>query len=135
MSRPNYERRDPPWQSMAKDNSHMIQIAFNDSGLPFWRTKKWFQTDKAWTQWSPLRQGGYRRRGLRNGVQTFECAVMNSWQPIETAPAKTEVLTWVPPLGYVIASRERGKWREAWDKQELFTTPTHWMPLPKEPAV
>lgn len=61
---------------------------------------------------------------------------MNSadWKPIKTAPSKTEVLTWVPRLGLVLASRERGKWIEMWDQDELSVDPTHWMPAPNPPA-
>lgn len=49
-----YERREQPWQSVTPDSKQLVQIAFNKSGIPFWRAKKWFETDKAFTQWVPL---------------------------------------------------------------------------------
>jgi len=49
-----YERRDPPWQSSTPDSRHTVQIAFNKSGIPLWRAKKWFENDKAWSQWMSL---------------------------------------------------------------------------------
>lgn len=51
-----YERPSPPWQSTATigGSCRVVQIAFNKSNIPFWRTKRWFETDKAFTQWMPL---------------------------------------------------------------------------------
>lgn len=49
-----YERRDAPWQSWTRDNKHTVQIAFNRSNIPFWRARRWFESDKAWSQWMPL---------------------------------------------------------------------------------
>jgi hypothetical protein len=57
MTRPAlYERSSPPWQSSAQlpDGTRVVQIAFNKSGIPFWRAKRWFETDKGFTQWMPL---------------------------------------------------------------------------------
>lgn len=53
-----YERSSPPWQSRSPGGVHIVQIAFNKSGIPFWRAKKWFETDKAFTQWMPLAKCG-----------------------------------------------------------------------------
>lgn len=62
----------------------------------------------------------------------------NDWQPIDTAPTKTEVLVYVPARNgrdsqtVVASSGESGKyWHSipgAWG-----LTPTHWMPLPEPP--
>jgi hypothetical protein len=53
----SFDKRDAPWESMAPDGRHVIQIAHNASGIPFYRSKLWFENDKAWTQWTRLAHG------------------------------------------------------------------------------
>ena len=65
---------------------------------------------------------------------------MNDWQPIETAPMRTRVMVFVPPLHHegdtldvVIAERSRLGWLDD-EKCDLYTPPTHWQSLPEPPA-
>lgn len=54
MAYEGFQRVDPPWQSATKNGQYAVQIAFNHAGIPFWRSKRWFENDKAWSQWMPL---------------------------------------------------------------------------------
>lgn len=64
---------------------------------------------------------------------------MSEWQPIENAPMDMgEVDIWVPGIGRMencVWSKGRGCWirRITHGVQELFASPTHWMPLPEPP--
>ena len=65
-----------------------------------------------------------------------------NWQPIETAPLeRTDVLLWTPSGQLVGYQYIRGMWNASGVKAserecdvELFEAPTHWMPLPADPA-
>ena len=59
----------------------------------------------------------------------------NEWQPIETAPKDcTEILA-VTDVGQMVVFFEGGYWREKANFMGLKREPTHWMPLPKPPAI
>jgi hypothetical protein len=67
---------------------------------------------------------------------------VNSWRPIETAPAETRVLLrFAPPFsdptetGIVVGEREGGRWWLTciWASSNAHRSPTHWMPLPEPP--
>lgn len=64
-------------------------------------------------------------------------SVGQGWQPIETAPSGPVLVawshqpTWVPQSAY---RRADGEWTEAdGDGRAMYSTPTHWMPLPSPP--
>lgn len=59
-----------------------------------------------------------------------------TWQPIETAPMKTDVLVYAPrwgrkPLVVQAANPTGGQW---WARGVGAVRPTHWMPLPAPPT-
>ena len=63
----------------------------------------------------------------------------NEWQPIETAP-KDGTVVFVSLHDSNIPQPARfaeGSWEHAWDGYEFsgWDGPTHWMPLPKQPAM
>lgn len=65
---------------------------------------------------------------------------MSAWQPIETAPAKVFVLGYFGGDGAVADGGSRfttcRRNFSIWycdDGERLFSSPTHWMPLPEPP--
>jgi hypothetical protein len=65
-----------------------------------------------------------------------------NWQPVETAPYETEVLTFWPgsesrnPV-YLINTKNSGTAlgkRDGWWRSKPDQQPTHWMPLPPPPT-
>jgi hypothetical protein len=60
---------------------------------------------------------------------------MSEWQPIETAPLKTEVLLYVPRrLGAIVAMGSNNTGTQWWSRNLGDLKPTHWMALPPPPA-
>lgn len=62
-----------------------------------------------------------------------ECAPkLSAWQPIETAPKKTDLLLYDPEVGIGIGHIFSGDYWQI--GEDDFCHPTHWMPLPDPPA-
>lgn len=58
------------------------------------------------------------------------------WQPIETAPYRTEVLVYLPDDGAKLTAYSDGiGWRHVETAKRLLEQPTHWHPLPDGPAL
>lgn len=94
--------------------------------------------------------------GFRHIARAVLEGARRGWQPIETAPKYTEVLCWRADQGVfisklttpdeVISTEEMEReglefpddfeewFNEAWGWQEGSERPTHWMPLPADPA-
>lgn len=65
-------------------------------------------------------------------------AAQPEWQPIETAPDDTPVLTyWIEPEGSVaeVMSKIDGKWYSPMVLINQNAKPTHWQPLPAPPEM
>ena len=66
---------------------------------------------------------------------------MSKWEPVETAPYETPVLTWWPgsPLRnpvFLINTKNSGAnlgKKNSWWHSKPNEQPTHWMPLPEPP--
>lgn len=68
---------------------------------------------------------------------------MSEWQPIETAPKDDWVIVYLPWVNEVRQARynysHRGSigWKICFGSQHpttIYSTPSHWMPLPRPPA-
>jgi hypothetical protein len=82
--------------------------------------------------WNELRKHGYWHEG-----KTYR---LDPWQPIETAPADTEVLLATAGErgaciihGTGFKSPDSGDWFDADATTPLKLTPSHWAPLPEPP--
>jgi len=63
-----------------------------------------------------------------------ECAELNAWQPIETAPKDRNILVYDPGYGnlVVIWSEFYNLWITVFGRK-LTEPPTHWQELPENP--
>lgn len=93
----------------------------------------------------PLMPGDIERLAAAARLQVCGQAASEGWQPIETAPIETVVLTlWDgidrpsgKPSRYHEAAwldPEDGQWKGE-HYADIVDTPTHWMPLPKPPTL
>lgn len=78
--------------------------------------------------------------GLLDEVQAALKEADGAWQPIETAPMRTRVIVFVPPLPHdddpgevVIAEHSCRGWLDD-ERCDLYMPPTHWRPLPEPPT-
>ena len=70
--------------------------------------------------------------GFKAGRASIKPA-MSQWQPIETAPQNTPVLT-VNSVGIKIRIFRNGSWFDVHSNQRSAPTVTHWMHLPLPPT-
>lgn len=70
--------------------------------------------------------------------------VTDGWQPIKTKKpdnCSTVLAFWgyppreqYPPACFGVATYENGTWHNPDDDDDLYSDPTHWMPLPPPPG-
>jgi len=89
-----------------------------DEGLPYFNTY-WNSSPTSW----------------RVGTYYLYAEPLSDWQPIETAPKDgSEIIMFaMGDIGICYWSDKVNGW--TWGLGKYFNSPTHWMPLPKQPTV